>query len=113
VRVDQALEQDMAAIRAQVLQEPELDTIEEGGEAPTVTHGTATWVAEVQPTSTADLFRLSLTIRLPGDGDTLPEREVSQTLFVLRPDWSDPVERDKLREESRKRLEELKRGRAL
>ena len=113
VKVDQALEQELALVRAQVLQEADLETIEEGGELPTVTHGRATWQAEVEPTAVADLFRLTLTIEMQGNGEDVPESTVTQTLFVLRPNWSEPVERDKLREETRKRLDEAKKFRAL
>lgn len=113
VKVDQALEQEVSFVRTQVLLEPDRDTVEAGGEMPTASHGNATWQAAVEPTQVADLFRVVLTIELAGDGKSVPERTINQTLFVLRPDWSEPTERDNLRTETRKRLEEIKRFRPL
>ena len=113
VRVDQTLEQELAFVRAQLLMEPELEKIEEGGEVPTPTHGMAVWDAVVLPTSIADLFRVDLSIELTGEGEAVPARMVTQTIFVLRPSWSEPTERDELRAESRKRIEELRRMRSL
>ncbi len=113
VRVDQSLEQELAFVRAQLLMEPELENVEEGGEAPTPTHGMAVWGAVVSPTTTADLFRVDLTIELSGDGAATPARTVTQRLFLLRPSWSEPTAREDLRAESRKRIEELRRMRPL
>jgi prepilin-type N-terminal cleavage/methylation domain-containing protein len=113
VRVDQTLEQELAFVRAQLLMEPELDDVEKGGEVPTPSYGMASWEAVVAPTTIADLFRVELSIRLEGTGDANPPREISQTLHVLRPDWSEPTERENLRAESRKRLEEARRMRPL
>ncbi|MGH8017470.1 MAG: PulJ/GspJ family protein [Opitutaceae bacterium] len=113
VRVDQALEQELAFVRAQLLMESELEDVEEGGEVPTPTHGLAVWDAVVSPTTIADLFRVDLTIELEGDGEAVEPRTVTQTLFVLRSSWSEPTERADLRMESRKRIEELGRMRPL
>jgi general secretion pathway protein I len=111
VKVDQALEQEMAFVRTAVLLEPELDNIEKGGDVPTVTQGSARWSAVVTPTLVADLFRVDVTVELEGNGEEVPARTLTQTLHLLRPDWSEPVDRDKLREETRKRLDERKRAR--
>lgn len=113
VKGDQALEQEVALVRSQVLLEPERKKVEEGGDVPTAGLGDATWRATVTPSEAiADLFRVDLEITLPGakdDGTT--DRKIDQTLWLLRPDWSEPTERDKLRAKSRERLQELKQGR--
>lgn len=113
VKTDQALEQELSFVRTQVLLEPELENVEAGGEVPTATHGVARWSASVSPTAVADLFRVDLQIELAGDGADVPGRTLSQTLYLLRSSWSDPVERDTLRAEHRKALEEARRFRPL
>lgn len=114
VKEDQRFEQEIALVRAQVLQEPDLDKVEEGDELPTARLGEASWRATVTPSeTTADLFRIDLEIILAGSDDEPQERTVKQTLWVLRPDWSEPSERDALRAETRQRLQDLKRGRSL
>jgi general secretion pathway protein I len=113
VKVDQALEQELALVRSRVLQEPDLDEIEKGGEVPTPTHGVARWEAQVSPTAVADLFRVDVRVELEGSGEETAPRTVDQTLYLLRADWSEPVERDELRAETRKRLDEIKRFRPL
>ncbi len=111
VRADQSLEQELGFVRSQLLLAAELEAVEEGGEVPTATHGMAEWRATVAPTAVADLFRVVLEIRLEGDGGGVPARTLQQTLHLLRPGWSDPTERDALRAESRKRIEDLKLNR--
>lgn len=112
-KLDQSLDQELAFVRAQVLLEPDLATVQAGGEVPTGTHGTATWSAEVSPTNVADLFRVDLTVALGGDGKAVAPREEKETLFLLRTSWSQPVDRDALREATRKRIADLKRNRSL
>lgn len=114
VKVDRALEQELEFVRQQVLLEPELENVEEGGDLPTATHGAATWSAVVTPSElVADLFRVDLSIELAGDGDRIAARTVSQSFHVLRPSWSEPLDREKIREQRRKELDEAKRTRPL
>lgn len=114
VKEDQRFEQEIALVRAQVLQEPDRDKVEEGDDIPTARLGEASWRATVTPSeTTADLFRIDLEITLAGSDDDPKERTVEQTLWVLRPDWSEPSERDALRAKTRERLQDLKRGRSL
>jgi general secretion pathway protein I len=113
VKLDQSLEEELAFVRSQVLLEPELANVEAGGEVPTGTHGMATWSATVSPTTVADLFRVDLTVSLEGDGNAVEPREENETLFVLRTSWSQPTDRDKLREATRKRLTDLKQSRSM
>jgi prepilin-type N-terminal cleavage/methylation domain-containing protein len=119
VKGDQALEQEIALVRSQVLLEPDREKVEEGGEVPTANLGEASWRAIVTPSEMiADLFRVDLEITLPPRPDAGTERmaedyKVTQSLWVLRPAWSEPTERDELRSKSRERLQEIKRGRGL
>lgn len=115
VKEDLALENELSLVRTKILLEPELERVEQGGDINTATHGVAQWNAVVEPTETADLFRVTLEITLEGGerGEGVEERKVEQTLYVLRPDWSDPLERENLRSARRDQLEELKRSRPL
>lgn len=114
VKLDQALEDELALVRTQVLLQPELEEIEKGGDVPTVNYGPAHWTALVTPSERiADLFRVDLEIELEGDGERVPARTFTQTLWLLRPDWSEPTDRDNLRAERRKEIEEAKRSRPL
>jgi len=111
VRTDRAFEQELRWIREKVLLEPALDKVEDGGEAPTPDFGLARWEVTVEPTTVADLFLVSLHVTMEG-GEDEPLREVSEQFMLLRPAWSEPVDRDKLRNESRSRIEEQRRHRS-
>lgn len=112
VRADRVLEQEMSFVRSVILTAPDLDTIEEGGELPTGAMGYAYWEAELEPTQIADLFVVRVSVVLQGTGDD-EERSLTERLVVLRPAWSEPVDREELRAESMQRLEEVRRNRPL
>jgi len=102
VRVDQAFEQDMALIRRQALTLESVEDLEAGGEVVTGSHGYATWSAEYAYTGVADLFEVTLFVELwPADADE--SMEVEETFHLTRPSWSDPLEREALRAETRER----------
>jgi len=108
VRADRAFEQEMRWIREKVLLEPALDEVEDGGEAPTPDFGLARWEVTVEPTGVADMFLVSLHVTMEGNEDQ-PLREAQEQFMLLRPAWSEPLERDKLRTEARSRIEEARR----
>lgn len=109
VRTDRAFEQEIRWIREKVLLEPQLKEVEKGGEAPTLDFGMARWEVTVEPTGVADLFLVSLRVTMEGKDD-VPEREAAEQFMLLRPGWSEPLERDKLRNEARTRIEEARRA---
>lgn len=108
VRADRAFEQEMRWVREQVLIETDLKKVEEGGESTTTDFGRARWDVEIEPTEIADLFRVSIHVVMEGTDDVAP-REATEQIMLLRPQWSEPVEREKLRTESRSRIEESRR----
>jgi general secretion pathway protein I len=112
VRTDRAFEQELRWIREKVLLEPALDEVEEGGEAPTPDFGLARWEVTVQPTGIADLFLVTLYVTMEGSDDQAV-REAGEQFMLLRPAWSEPLDRDKLRAESRMRIEEQRRHRGV
>lgn len=114
VKSDQALEQEMRWLRERVVMLTERAELERGGEIPTPDFGVAEWHATVTPSPTlADLFLVELTVSL-GDGSLeRPRRELTERMWVLRPQWSEPLEREKLRGEARNRIEEDRRHRGV
>ena len=108
VKTDRAFDQELQWVRQQVLLEPDLTTVEKGGESESVDFGKVDWEVAVDPTSIADLFHVTLHITTEGKGDRKPQ-EATQQFMVLRPLWSDPVDREKLRNDSKTRLESERR----
>lgn len=104
VRTDRAFEQEVRWVREQILTEPDIAKVEEGGESVSPDFGTAVWEVRVEPTDLADLFRVEMRVEMGAvDGKAL--REVTTHFLVLRPQWSETVEREKLRTEARSRIE--------
>ncbi|MFU8848114.1 MAG: type II secretion system protein J [Opitutales bacterium] len=95
---------DIESVRMQLLLEPNLDDAEDGGQYPTLSHGEASWRAKIEPTEIVDLFRVELNIEFaepPEDGPDFYE----ETLFLLRPTWSEAGERSQLLDDKRQELE--------
>jgi len=100
----QQAEEDWKWLRLTVLSEPELKKVEEGGRIALPNGQQLVWTAKVEPTDVADLFRVNL------KGETAqttgPEAwQRTQVLQLLRPTWSDPADREKLRDITRQRLQ--------
>lgn len=103
-RNNQGLEQDMAAIRREVLLIADVDELEEGGDVVTGEHGLARWRVELEPTQVADLFHVTLSVELDPVDEEHGVTEAVETFYLTRPSWSEPIERDELRAETRERL---------
>jgi len=112
VRTDRAFEQEVRWVRERILSEPDLKKVEEGGEAQTPDFGVAKWETVIEPTEVADLFSVTMHVQMEG-GEDQPLREVTETFMVLRPQWSEPVEKQKLRTEAKTRIEEDRRHRGV
>ena len=117
VQVNQSLEQDLATVRQQVLLMSDPEELEMGGDVVTGEHGLARWDVEYEPTELADLFRVTLSVELEPKEDGSGEEtegpiEVTETFYLTRPSWSEPVEREELRERTRQRLVEKQTGRS-
>ncbi len=94
---------DIAFARATLLAEPQRERAEEGGELPLADGGRLRWNAEVEETDIADLFRVELIVEISPGGQAAMRRE-TQSFLLLRPTWSEPEERERLRAASRERL---------
>ena len=114
VKTDRAFEQEVRWVREQALQEADRKELEKGGELATPENGVVRWQAEVFPSVVPDLFSVELHVELAGEKSGAQEtREHNERLTVLRPSWSDPVERGKLLEDAKQRIEEDRRRRGV
>src|SRR6188768_2753590 len=96
MRGSAADESDIAFVRGLVLAEPKREVVEKGGDVRRADQGTVHWSAEIEPTNRADLFRVTIECELPTSGPG-PARRMRNSFLVLRPTWSEPAEREKLR----------------
>ncbi|MBL9207426.1 MAG: prepilin-type N-terminal cleavage/methylation domain-containing protein [Opitutaceae bacterium] len=101
---------DLRFARAILLAEPDLKKAEEGGSYSTVDSRQVRWEAKIEPTTVADLFTVHFSCQVDDPKSGTPTR-VEQVFRVLRPTWSEPGERDKLRAEAAKRIQELQEKR--
>jgi len=94
---------DQARCRAALLETPGFDDVETGGEINLPGGRKATW--QIEATSVSDLFAVQLTAEIePPDGGEA--EEFTETRMLLRPTWSIPADRQKIRDEARQRLEQ-------
>lgn len=98
------LNADIQAVRLQLLLESNLDDAEDGGRYETLNSGTANWEASVEPTNLIDLFHVQLQIEFsdPQDDQTTTHTE---SLYLLRPTWSESDERSELLQDKKDELE--------
>jgi len=76
-------------VRDQILTISDTDSLSMGGQVNTPSAGDANWqVVETETTPTPDLFQVTINITLSGNGDVPPD-STTQTLLLLRPQWSD------------------------
>lgn len=103
IQVDQPFEQDMTMIRSAAFSNALIEELEEGGEVSTGSHGEASWSVEYEPTLVADLFKVRLLVEIK-DREKDEMRKVEEIHYLTRPTWSDPVDRQDLRADTRDRL---------
>ncbi len=99
------VEQDLAFVRQRVLRAPDFETLERGGDIETFEAGMATWEAEYEETNVIDLFKVTIEIEL-GERDEV----YIQELYLLRPGWSDPADRETLLNDKTSDLESARSG---
>jgi general secretion pathway protein I len=99
--------EDFAFARQLVLNEPDREKLEEGGQFDTAGGQRADWRVVIESTTVADLFNVTFTCEITDPTRLEPERVV-QTFRLLRPTWSiDPAERSQLKEDAKTRIYEL------
>ena len=92
----------------QLLLEPNLEDAEDGDEYETVHSGEASWEAQIVPTNVVDLFQVILSIRFSEPPAGLVA-DYTETLYLLRPTWSESDERSDLLQDKREALEDTRR----
>ncbi len=101
------LNTDIRAVRMQLLLEPNLKDAEDGDEYETLNSGEASWKAIIEPTNVIDLFQVQLHINFSEPPENFPAEYV-ETLYLLRPTWSESDERSDLLQEKREALEDIR-----
>jgi general secretion pathway protein I len=100
-------EEEWKLVRTVVLSETDRKKLEEGGRLPLADGTNLHWTVVIEGSAVADLF--AVTVRAEPEFATGSEnRAREQRLMLLRPGWSDPAERDKLRTASQQRLAKLR-----
>ena len=102
------IDNDIRAVRMQLLLEPNIEAAEDGNEYDSLSSGEASWTATINPTNLVDLFKVDFSIKFsdPPEGQNESYREI---LYLLRPTWSEKDERDELLQDKRKELFESRR----
>jgi len=99
-------EEDVKFARAQLLAIADPKKIDDGGDFDSPGGRHVHWSAQIEPTETADLFLVHFLCEI-NDPATPDAQKTAQDFRVLRPTWSDPADRDKLRQDARQRIQEL------
>ena len=99
-------DEDLRFARTAVLTEADRDKVEEGGDLDLGGNKRAHWEADVAPTNTADLFSVTWTCTITDSTRPQPYK-VTQTFLLLRPTWSDPVDRSQLLQQAKDRILKL------
>ena len=97
-------QEDWKWVRATALAEPDRTKVEAGGHLTLSDGHPVTWSAKIESAGVADLFLLTLQAESPGSGSQEGWKR-SESIHLLRPAWSDPTERDQLRDQTRQRVE--------
>jgi general secretion pathway protein I len=98
--------EDLRFARTALLTEPSREKAAAGGDLDLGDDKRAHWQADIAPTGTVDLFAVVWRCEITDPARREPYR-VTQTLLLLRPTWSDPVERSKLLDQAKERILQL------
>ena len=97
--------EDMARARAALMESANFEDAEGGGDIHLPGNRTARWKSKIEPTSVSDLFSVVLTVEIQAEenGEYSPEK--TEARLLLRPTWSVPADRTKIRDEAKQKLE--------
>lgn len=105
LRARDTAEDEVRWARAAFLAEKDRALAERGGDVTLPDGRRAIWRSTIAPTNVSDLFDATLDIEIPPAAGGGENTRVTQTLRLLRPDWSTPAERDQLRLRAKQRLQ--------
>ena len=97
LKVDDVAVDDLARARAALLETVNYDDVATGGEINLPGDRVATWKGEIEPTSVSDLFSVTLTVEIQ-NADGTDAAPLTETRLLLRPTWSVPADRQKIRD---------------
>ncbi len=97
--------EDMARARAALMESANFEDAEGGGDIHLPGNRTARWKSKIEPTSVSDLFSVVLSVEIQAEenGEYSPEK--TEARLLLRPTWSVPADRTKIRDEAKQKLE--------
>jgi general secretion pathway protein I len=98
---------DIRAVRMQILLQPNLEDAEDGDRYETRNNGMATWEASIEPTNVIDLFQVELRIEFSEPQDEQEATHI-ETLYLLRPTWSESDERSELLQDKKDTLQDTR-----
>ncbi|MDD3179903.1 MAG: prepilin-type N-terminal cleavage/methylation domain-containing protein [Opitutaceae bacterium] len=99
----QGRDETVRMMRAALLTQPDRTKAEQGADFVLPNGRTGQWRAQIEETAVADLFTVAFHCEVP-EADQSQPRTYDQVLMLLRPTWSDPAVREKLRGDARDRL---------
>lgn len=90
----------------QVLRIEDREEVEDSDSIETPEDGPVDWSAEIEETEVLDLFKLTVEMTLAKSGGSIFDREAGrvETLYVYRPNWSDSIDRDSLKQDKQDAL---------
>jgi general secretion pathway protein I len=97
-------EQDLRLIRVALLAEPDRKQATAGGDLSLAPTRAGHWEATIEEAGVADLFQVTLHCEIRESADRPPWVH-EEKFMLLRPTWSDPAIRDRLRTTTRESLE--------
>jgi general secretion pathway protein I len=106
MQVDGDYKNDVKFARAALLAEPDFDTAEKGADFDATGGRHVSWKATIEPTETADLFTVTFECEINA-AELKEPIHISEKFRLLRPTWSKPEDRDKLRSNARTRIQQL------
>lgn len=98
-------DEDLAFARQALFLEPDREKAEEGGEFESADGRRVRWAALIEPTAMPDLFAVSFTCELTEAGGGAA-KVIEQHFRLLRPTWSEGLDRETLRGELAQRIRE-------
>jgi general secretion pathway protein I len=100
------VDEDLRFARAALAAAADRERAEEGGDFEGTDGRRVRWRAEIEPAGVADLFVVTFTCELTEAGTGRVET-VTEVFRLLRPTWSEELERETLRAEARDRILKL------
>ena len=94
---------DVRAVRLQLLLQANRDDAEDGGDLETLHSGLATWRCSIEESQIVDLFKVLFEIKFsdPIEGT---DKNYQESLYLLRPTWSESDKRSDLLANKRRDL---------